>query len=108
MRLARQHSRTHRLSLQKIEAPEKYFKTEQIEKFEHKEKPEKIEHKELENKDFSAEGPPGNPGGPIEQRIAVLEQNVASMQHFITNQQRPDTSRGALASEPGAKKPGSY
>ena len=42
------------------------------------------------------------PGGPVEQRLALLEQSVANMQHFITAAQRPDLSRGALAGEPGA------
>ena len=86
------------------------LKTEKAEKFEHKEKPEKLEHKELEkqllevNPKDIAEGPqdPGN----INERVAALEQSVASLHHFITSEQRPDLSRGALSSEPGAKKPG--
>jgi hypothetical protein len=104
------------------EKPEKFEHKEKPEKFEHKEKPEKFEHKEkaekfekiehkleakeIENKDFTAEGPLGNPGGPVEQRVAALERVVGSMQqHFITSQQRPDTSRGALASEPKDQAP---
>jgi hypothetical protein len=102
------------------EKPEKFEHKEKPEKWEHKEKPEKFEHKEkfekFENKELEkfilennpkdiAEGPIGNPG-EIDQRVAALEQSVASLQHFITSQQRPDLSRGALSSEPAAKKPG--
>ncbi|SFK05122.1 hypothetical protein [Methylocapsa palsarum] len=112
------------------EKPEKHEHKEKPEKFEHKEKPEKHEHKELEKiqKDFDKinqklENPekqifegnpkdivenqgPFNPSDPIDQRVGALEQSVASLQHFISTQQRPDLSRGALASEPGAKKSG--
>ena len=104
------------------EKPEKIEHKEKPEKFEHKEKPEKHEHKEIEKLIFKAEHPekvifegnpkdniegnPTLPGDPIEQRLAALEQGMASMQHFITTEQRPDLSRGALAGEPGAKKPG--
>jgi hypothetical protein len=98
------------------EKPEKFEHKEKPEKFEHKEKPEKfehkekIEHKELEKpqaleklvreKDFEVP----DPGGPVEERLAALEQSVAGLQHFITSGQRPDLSRGALANEPPDKK----
>ncbi len=102
------------------EKPEKHEHKEKPEKFEHKEKPEKHEHKEIEKLHFKSEipekvifegnpkdiveGNPTLPGDPIEQRLAALEQGMASMQHFITTEQRPDLSRGALAGEAGAKK----
>ena len=104
------------------EKPEKHEHKEKPEKFEHKEKPEKHEHKEIEKLHFKSEipekvifegnpkdiveGNPTLPGDPIEQRLAALEQGMASMQHFITTEQRPDLSRGALAGEAGAKKTG--
>jgi hypothetical protein len=95
--------------LEHKEKPEKFEHKEKPEKFEHKEKPEKFEHKEKEfpEKFILENGPdPTNNGGPVEQRVAALEQSVASLHHFITSEQRPDLSRGALSSEPGAKKPG--
>ena len=99
------------------EKPEKWEHKEKPEKFEHKEKPEKWEHKELSKVEIRekfiiennpkdlVEGGQTNPGDPIEQRIGALEQNMAAVQHFITAQQRPDLSRGALSSEPAATKP---
>src|SRR5215813_10674163 len=75
-------------------------KHEKIEKPEAKEIAEKPVGKEKDGKEI-AEGPQG-PGGPVEQRLAMLEQSVASMQHFITLAQRPDLSRGALSGEPTA------
>jgi hypothetical protein len=110
------------------EKPEKIEHKEKPEKHEHKEKPEKHEHKEIlkiEHKEKEslkielpekrlgkekdgkelAEGHIGDPGDPIEQRLAALEQGLAAVHHFITTGQRPDLSRGALASEPDKKKP---
>ena len=98
------------------EKPEKFEHKEKPEKFEHKEKPEKFEHKEkpekIEHKEFSkieliekTREVLQDPGGPIEQRVATLEQGMAAMQHFITTGQRPDLSRGALAAEQDSKKP---
>jgi hypothetical protein len=90
------------------EKPEKFEHKEKPEKVEHKEKPEKVEHKEFkELEKFIVEKAiekPQDPGDPIEQRLAALEQTVASLTHFITTGQRPDLSRGALTNEPGAKK----
>jgi hypothetical protein len=105
------------------EKPEKHEVKEKPEKFEHKEKPEKIEHKEkpekheFKEKDFEKylkeyriEKPeidtsipqiPIDPGGPVEQRVAALEQ---AFNHFIASGQRPDVSRGALAAERDTKK----
>jgi len=60
--------------------------------------PEKQIPKEKDGKEIF-EGPQGNPGDPIEQRMAALEQNLANLQHFITSAQRPDLSRGALSGE---------
>jgi hypothetical protein len=107
------------------EKPEKWEHKEKPEKWEHKEKPEKWEHKEkieikevqkveqaeklpLETgpKNIAETPPPVTPGGPVEQRLTVLEQTVTNLQHFITPQQRPDLSRGALSAELATKKPG--
>jgi len=102
--------------LEHKEKPEKFEHKEKPEKLEHKEKPEKAEHKEkpekheFKEKEFKEkdvrekevlEQLPTDPGGPIEQRVAALEQTV---NHFITAAQRPDLSRGALAAEPDTKK----
>ena len=78
-------------------------KHEKVEKLESKEvskieAPEKPQGKEKDGKEI-VEGPGTNPGDPVEQRVANLEQNVASLQHFITSSQRPDLSRGALSGE---------
>ena len=98
------------------EKPEKHEHKEKPEKFEHKEKPEKFEHKEklevfekipreVDSKGLvDHTGTTFNPGGPIEQRLAALENAVSSLQHFITSDKRPDLSRGALKSEPDTKK----
>ena len=91
------------------EKPEKHEHKEKFEKLEHKEKLEKIEHLEKfrpENgpKDLVDTGPLSNPGGPVEQRLAALESAVSTLQHFITSDKRPDLSRGALKSEPDAKR----
>ena len=100
------------------EKPEKAEHKEKPEKFEHKEKPEKFEHKEsfekfqIPEKTLSPEINPKdiaensqNPGD-IEERLASLEAGVSSLRHFISGQQRPDLSRGALSQEPGSKKGG--
>src|SRR5580700_3715757 len=86
------------------EKPEKYEHKEKPEKQEHKEKPEKHEYKEKEFKEKELkveqlekdvlEQLPTDPGGPVEQRLAALEQ---AFNHFIASGQRPDVSRGALA-----------
>jgi hypothetical protein len=103
------------------EKPEKFEHKEKPEKIEHKEKPEKIEHKEkiefkenhkeLEKviietnpKDLVENGPLTNPGSPVEQRLAALEQSMTAVNHFITTGQRPDLSRGALSGEADQKK----
>jgi hypothetical protein len=97
------------------EKPEKYEIKEKPEKWEHKEKPEKVEHKEKPEKhEFKEkevkieqlekdvlEQLPSDPGGPVEQRLAALEQ---ALNHFIASGQRPDLSRGALAAERETKK----
>lgn len=47
------------------------------------------------------------PGGnPLEERLALLESQVAQLTHFIAPELRPDLSTGALASEPGANPTG--
>jgi hypothetical protein len=113
---AKEHKDAKLEKLEKNEAKEhkdaKHEKLEKNEIKEHKdakqEKLEKLESKEiskLENPEKPiAEGPggPGGPGGPVEERLAMLEQSMASMQHFITSGQRPDLSRGALSAEPDA------
>jgi hypothetical protein len=98
---AKEHKDAKNEKLEKNEFKEhKDAKHEKIEKPEVKEFFEKPIGKEKDGKEI-AEGPQG-PGGPVEQRLAMLEQSVTSMQHFITSAQRPDLSRGALAGEPGA------
>jgi hypothetical protein len=92
------------------EKPEKHEVKEKPEKYEHKEKPEKHEFKEKEflkevkveqlEKDVREQFP-SDPGGPVEERLAALEQ---AFNHFIASGQRPDLSRGALAAEREAKK----
>jgi len=83
----------------------KHEKLEKIEKLEQLEHVEKQIPKEKDGKEIF-EGPQGgDPGGPVEQRLAALEQSMANIQHFITSNQRPDLSRGALSGE--ADKPGS-
>ncbi|MGH6797781.1 MAG: hypothetical protein ACREDI_05300, partial [Roseiarcus sp.] len=93
------------------EKPEKWEHKEKPEKWEHKEKPEKHEYKEKEHKEKEVkverlekevlEQLPSDPGGPVEQRLAALEQ---ALNHFIASGQRPDLSRGALAAERETKK----
>jgi colicin import membrane protein len=116
---AKEHKDAKQEKLEKNEAKEhKDAKNEKLEKNEFKEhkdakheKVEKIESKEIakievgekpqgKEKDGKEifEGP-GNPGDPVEQRLAALEQSVAGMQHFITSAQRPDLSQGALSGE---------
>ena len=89
------------------EKPEKHEHKEKPEKWEHKEKIEKFEHKEIAKleqieKDIQPDiFKPLNPGDPIEERVAALEQ---ALNHFIGAGQRPDISRGALAAERETKK----
>jgi hypothetical protein len=100
---AKEHKDSKSEKLEKNELKEhKDAKHEKVEKLEAKEiskieHPEKQVGKEKDGKEI-AEGP-GNPGDPIEQRVGALEQNVATMQHFITSAQRPDLSQGALSGE---------
>jgi hypothetical protein len=101
---AKEHKDAKNEKLEKNELKEhKDAKHEKIEKLEAKEiskieHPEKQIGKEKDGKEIF-EGPGTNPGDPIEQRIGALEQNVATMQHFITSAQRPDLSQGALSGE---------
>jgi hypothetical protein len=120
---AKEHKDAKHEKVEKNEAKEhKDAKVEKVEKNELKEhkdaKLEKVEKNEV--KEFSKleqgekpqgkekdgkeifEGPGTNPGDPVEQRIATLEQSVASLQHFITTNQRPDLSQGALSGETDA------
>jgi hypothetical protein len=78
---------------------QKEFKVEQKETFKI-ESPEKTIGKEKDGKEIAEIGN-GDPGGPVEQRLSSLEQNVSDLQHFISTGQRPDLSRGALTGEPG-------
>jgi hypothetical protein len=100
----KEHKDAKHEKLEKNEIKEhKDAKHEKIEKPENKEiskleNPEKPIGKEKDGKEL-VEGPQG-PGGPVEQRLALLEQHVANLQHFITSGQRPDLSRGALSAEP--------
>ena len=105
----------HKLEkLEKIEKHEKIEKLEKIEKHEKFEKLEKIEKLEkLEHKELKPEievqkleieikldevGGLINPGD-IVQRLDDLEGQVKRLEHFITQAQRPDLARGALAAE---------
>jgi hypothetical protein len=97
----KEHKDAKHEKLEKNELKEhKDAKHEKIEKLEAKEIAEKPVGKEKDGKEI-AEGPQ-DPGGPIEQRLAMLERSMASLQHFITSAQRPDLSRGALSAEPDA------
>ena len=115
----KEHKDAKHEKLEKNEIKEhKDSKVEKSEKNEIKEHKDgaKIEHKEnlkIENlekqigkeKDGKeiVETQNGNPViDPVDQRITAVEQNVASLQHFITTGQRPDLSRGALTGEPGS------
>ena len=39
---------------------------------------------------------PRDPGGPVEQRLANLEQTVGALNHFIQTGQRPDLSQRCI------------
>jgi len=81
----------------KLEVKEiKLEKEHKIEKFEAKEKIEKLEYETLPGS--------GDPGGPVEQRLAALEAAVTQLLHFIPEELRPDLSQGALKQEPDAGK----
>jgi uncharacterized protein (DUF3084 family) len=111
----KEHKDAKNEKLEKNEFKEhKDAKNEKLEKNEIKEHKEgaKIEQKEfkVENlekpiakekggKEIAETGT--DPGGPVEQRLSALEQNVSGLQHFISTSQRPDLSRGALTGEPG-------
>jgi len=89
--------------LEKIEKHEKFEKLEKIEKlekFEHKElKPEiEVQKLEIELPKLDEVGGLIDPGD-IVQRLGDLESQVKRLQHFITQSQRPDLARGALAAE---------
>jgi len=77
----------------------KEHKDGKVEKHEKLEKLEKLDKHEVREKDV-IEGPIPNPGGPVEQRLAALEQTVGALNHFIQTGQRPDLSQGALTREP--------
>jgi hypothetical protein len=94
--------------LEKIERKEiKEFKLEKNEKIEHKEfkefkefkeKPEKELVEKIRDKVF--EGPvTGMEGGAVEERLAQLEQSVATLSHFISGELRPDLGASALNQE---------
>ena len=105
---AKEHKDAKHEKVEKNELKEhKDAKHEKVEKLEAKEiskieHPEKQIAKEKDGKEI-VEGPGTNPGDPIEQRLGALEQNVATMQHFITSGQRPDLSQGALSGETNTK-----
>jgi hypothetical protein len=121
---AKEHKDAKHEKVEKNETKEhKDAKNEKLEKNELKEhkdvKHEKSEIKDsakIEQKEFVkneikelekliVETQNGNPVvDPIEQRISTLEQNVTSLQHFISSGERPDLSRGALSGEPAPKK----
>jgi hypothetical protein len=74
----------------------KHFK-EFKDKFEYegKHKAEKFEMKEV---DKYPEGYGFGPG-PVEQRLAALEEQIGKLQHFIPKEARPDMGPGALKDE---------
>jgi hypothetical protein len=109
---AKEHKDHKHEKLEKNEAKEhkdsKVEKHEKNEIKEHKdaklEKHEKLEQLEKLNKHEVQEKlidvGPRDPGGPVEQRLANLEQTVGALNHFIQTGQRPDLSQGALTREP--------
>jgi hypothetical protein len=112
-KLEKNENKEHKDSkIEKLEKNEaKEHKDAKHEKFEQKEikieqkeigkleLPEKTIPKEKDGKEIF-EGGGIDPGDPLQQRLAALEQNVAGLQHFIATGQRPDLSRGALSREP--------
>jgi len=99
-KLEKNESKEHKDSkIEKLEKNEiKEHKEGKSEKLETPEKPAIGETKGI--KEGPAEVPLGNPGGPVEQRLANLEQTVGALNHFIQTGQRPDLSQGALTREP--------
>jgi hypothetical protein len=106
---AKEHKDHKHEKLEKNEFKEhKDSKVEKHEKNEIKEhkdgKVEKLENLEKLNKHEVQEKlidvGPRDPGGPVEQRLANLEQTVGALNHFIQTGQRPDLSQGALTREP--------
>jgi hypothetical protein len=100
---AKEHKDAKNEKLEKNEFKEhKDAKHEKIEKIEAKEiakleQPEKPLGKEKDGKEIAET--PQDPGGLVEQTIAVLEQAVTNLRHFISAAQRPDLSQGALSGE---------
>jgi hypothetical protein len=90
--------------IEKLEAKDfKEFAKEKLERWEKFEKAELKEWKELKPevegfKDFGAEVE--LPRGEIWERLERLESSMEQLSHFISRDQRPDLSRGALQAEP--------
>jgi hypothetical protein len=97
----KEHKDSKQEKLEKVESKEFKVENKEITKVEGL---EKQVGKEKDGKEIVEVGN-GNPGDPVEQRVSALEQNVASLQHFISTGQRPDLSRGALSGEPGGGTP---
>jgi hypothetical protein len=76
----------------------KEHKDAKLEKHEKLEQLEKLDKHEVQEKLIDVG--PRDPGGPVEQRLANLEQTVGALNHFIQTGQRPDLSQGALTREP--------
>jgi hypothetical protein len=90
-----------KLEIKEIKHEKIEIKEHKHEKFEIKEvKLEKVEKLEYEG----VLGGIGDPGGPVEQRLAALEAAVSQLMHFIPENLRPDLSQGALKQEPEAGK----
>jgi hypothetical protein len=99
--------------LLKLEKPEikehKDFKSEFKEWKEHK--PEKVEIEfgkvpiAEQSPMFNGPTPAGTgaDNGSLEARVAALEAALAQLPHFISRDQRPDLSKGALSNEPDGK-----
>lgn len=89
---------------EKLEAKElKEFRKEKLERWEKFEKAELKEWKELKPevegfKDFGSEVELPRP--EIWERLERLQASIEQLSHFITREQRPDLSRGALQAEP--------
>jgi hypothetical protein len=95
--------------VEKLEWKElKEFKKEKHEIPEKWHKPEKLEGKELkpEIEGFKDRGSEVEiPRPEIFERLELLEATVQQLSHFITREQRPDLSRGALQAEPTEEPP---
>ncbi len=85
---------------EKHELSEKWQKPEKLERKEWKELKPEIEGLKLDASEVEVLRPED-----LWQRLELLESTVQQLSHFITREQRPDLSRGALQAEAAAPKP---